>query len=265
MHLLIVEGNSREIWQKREKYGGVPYHKRFMTMLKLLRPDAHLEVAFPADDDAVLPSVKSLRKFDGILWTGSSLYVNDPVSCVQQQLTFTEDVFVSGVPFYGSCWGLQLAVVVAGGKVSACPKGREFGISAPVELTEAGKRTPYLQGRNKPYSALCIHMDEVVDLPENSTILAGNSHSKVQALTIKNKNSEFFGVQYHPEFKISDMIFIARYMSEILINDGVFASIADVEKFVSKLEKKEGLPESITNYLQHIQEVNYWLQYLMGS
>ena len=236
MRLLAVEGNSKDIWEKREKCGGVPYHKRFLAMLKILQPNAKVEVAFPADNDTILPSVRSLEKFDGILWTGSSLSVNDPVPSVQRQLSFTEDVFKSGVPFYGSCWGLQLAAVVAGGKVSACVNGREFGISSPVELTDAGKKHQCLQGRKAPYNTLCIHMDEVLEPPSNSTILAKNSHSKIQALTIKHNKSVFFGVQYHPEFKISDMVFIANYMSKTLIDDGVFASIDDVENFT----KEEG-------------------------
>ncbi len=264
MHLLIVEGNKRETWSKREASGGVPYHKRFLAMLKILCPEAKVDVAFPADEDALLPSLKTIMKYDGVLWTGSSLYVNDPSPSVAGQLTFAEDVFKSGVPFYGSCWGLQIAAVVAGGTVGTCEKGREFGVTSPISLTKDGANYNAFKERTGEFNALCIHLDEVTQLPENTTILASNAHSRVQALTINYKNSEFFGVQYHPEFMFSDLVFIARYMSKTLIKEGVFDKEEAVESFVSKLEKPGELPECVSNYLIHTQEVKCWLDYCVN-
>lgn len=264
MRLLVVEGNPSEIWKKREACGGIPYHKRFQSMLKLLQPRANVEIAFPADKDVSLPSVKKLAAFDGVLWTGSSLFVNDPKPTVARQLTFAEDVFSSGVPFYGSCWGLQIAVTVTGGKVDKCAKGRELGITDPVELTEAGKVHPCFQGRKSPFKALSVHSDEVVKLPDYATILAKNSHSEVQALAIKHRETDFFGVQYHPEFTIEDMAFTARYASDKLIKDGFFKSDEDIEVFAINLEHKNNLPKSISDYSLHTQEVRYWLDYAVN-
>ncbi|MDN5204682.1 type 1 glutamine amidotransferase [Fulvivirgaceae bacterium BMA10] len=265
MLLLVVEGNKKETWQEREEYGGVPYHKRFMEMLELLRPEAKVEVAFPADSDTSLPSIDKLKAFDGVLWTGSSLYVNDPTQAVQRQLTFAEDIFKSGVPFYGSCWGLQIAAVVAGGKVDACKKGRELGIADPIELTGEGIRYPCFKGRKDKFNALCIHLDEVVRLPVNSRILARNEHSEIQAMAIQYRNSEFFGVQYHPEFLISDIVFIIRYMSETLIDEGLFKSEKEIEDFIAKLEKQSDLPESVIDYTAHTQEIKYWLEHVLKT
>lgn len=264
MRLLVVEGNPREIWEKREACGGIPYHKRFQYMLKFLLPKAMIEIAFPADNDALLPSIKNLEAFDGILWTGSSLFVNDPSPSVIRQLTFAEDVFSSGVPFYGSCWGLQIAVAVTGGKVDKCAKGREFGITSPIELTDAGKEHPCFQGRKSNFKALSIHLDEVVKLPDNATILAKNSHSEIQALSIKHRKTEFFGVQYHPEFTVEDMAFTTRYGSVNLIKEGFFKSEEDLEVFAINLEHKNNLPESISDYDLHTQEVKYWLDYAVN-
>lgn len=259
MRLLVIEGNSREIWVNREFRGGVPYHKRFLSMLKILQPKAKVEIAFPADHDSLLPTTKHLQQFDAVLWTGSSLFVNDPSPAVGRQLTLAEDIFRSGVPFYGSCWGMQIATVVAGGKVDKCKNGREFGITQKIELTNAGKIHPYFQGRKGNFSTLSIHLDEVVKLPENSTILAKNDHSEIQALSIRYRNSDFFGVQYHPEFTVSDMAFITRLMSNKLVKEGFFKFDEDVENFAINLEKKNGLPKSVFNYSEHIQEVKFWL------
>lgn len=262
MRLLVVEGNTEDLWMKRQAAGGVPYHKRFETMLKVLCPDATVKVAFPADRDTNLPTKSELSGFDGVLWTGSSLYVNDPIEAVQQQLTFADDVFESGVPIYGSCWGLQIAAVVAGGKVATCRKGREFGITNPIELTESGKKHPGFTGRKKSFQALCIHLDEVSVIPENATILATNDHSDVQAISMNYKKSDFFGVQYHPEFMVSDLIFIARYMAKTLVDEGSFGSLQEVESFASSLEQTNNLPETVTDYRQHTQEILCWLNRL---
>ncbi len=261
MRLLVVEGNKKKTWKEREICGSVPYHKRFKAMLRILCPEAKVTFAFPADDDNLLPSVDKLRSFHGILWTGSSLHVNNPSPAVQRQLTFAEDVFKSGVPFYGSCWGLQIAVVVAGGQVATCRNGREIGISEPIEMTDSGTGHVYFQGRKKNYRVLCLHLDEVVKLPANSNVLAKNDHSEVQALTIQYKDTEFFGVQYHPEFLVSDMVFMIRLLSQSLIEDGIFDSEKAVLDYITKLEDHNDLPAEISDYLLHTQEIKNWLDH----
>ena len=159
--------------------------------------------AFPSDTDNHLPSVNQLQAFQGVLWTGSSLHVNDSSPAVKRQLMFAEKVFKSAVPFYGSCWGLQIAVVVAGGQVATCGRGRELGITQPIVLSDSGKQHVYFSGRTDRYRALCMHLDEIVKVPKDATVLARNDHSEIQALTIRYGDSEFFGVQYHPEFLVS--------------------------------------------------------------
>ncbi len=259
MRLLVVEGNTSEIWQARQAKGGVPYHKRFLAMLKMLCPEAEVSVVFPADGTAGLPATRQLQKYDGVLWTGSSLYINDPIPGVERQLSFAEEVFASGVPVYGSCWGLQVAVVVAGGKVGTCAKGREFGVTTPIQLTAAGEKHIAFRGRKKPFPALCIHLDETLKLPDGATVLACNDHSEVQALTLQYKKSAFFGVQYHPEFTCADVAFIARYMADTLLREGVFESHENSEAFAKQMDEAAGLPEAITNYAIHTQEIGNWL------
>ena len=261
MRLLVVEGNKRDTWVRRELSGGIAYHKRFRTMLEYLQPGCQVEFAFPADDFASLPSIHELQSYHGVLWTGSSLHVNHPVSAVQQQLMFAERVFESRVPFYGSCWGLQVAVVVAGGKVGPCEKGREIGISEPIVLTDSGCEHPYFSGRKHQFKALCLHLDEIVELPSNSNVLAKNSHSEIQALTIRYKGSEFFGVQYHPEFKVSDLVFITKQMMPSLVEEGRFPSETSVDEFISTLLDHNNVPEEVSNYMAHIQEIKNWLHH----
>ena len=262
MNLLVVEGNNSETRIERGAFGIKPYHQIFSEMLHGLVPQAKIDVVFPADDENNLPSVAELKKYDGVLWTGSSLSVLDASPAVTQQLSFAESIFKSGVPFYGSCWGLQVATVVAGGKVAKSKSGLELDLSNPIQLTNAGEISPFFKGRKNDYQALCIHYDEVSEVPENTTILAYNSHSKVQAMTFKYLNATFFGVQYHPEFRPEVMGQIISFLKEKLVKSNYFSSDKEAEKVISKLKKKELLPNEIANYQLHTQEIGAWLNHI---
>ncbi len=263
LNLLIVEGNIEETRVKREKYGISPFSLLFPKMLKILEPYAQTRVIFPADSDRNLPSVAQLKKYDGVMLTGSALSVLDDIPSVNRQLNFAYNVFKSGIPLYGSCWGMQVASVVGGGKVAKSPKGIEIGISKPVQLTEAGRRSLFFANRNDNFKALCIHFDEVVELPEKAIVLAHNSHSNVQAMTFKYKKSQFFGVQYHPEFRTTDMSMIISFLSEKLVELKAFSSMEEAEELVKKLKDQDHLPQEISDYLMHTQEIRAWLKTLV--
>lgn len=265
MKLLIVEGNNEQTRLQRGAFGIKPYHLMFREMLRGLVPKAQSDFAFPADVASDLPTAAQLGKYDGVLWTGSSLSVLDDIPDVQQQLNFADEVFRSGVPFYGSCWGMQVATVVAGGKVAPSKNGLEFGISKPIDLTLLGRESPLTSHRNKTYSALCIHYDEVAKAPENAIILASNAHSKVQAMTFDYKKGTFFGVQYHPEFNPSNMALIASFLSEKLVKSDAFDSLEEVQEFALSLREQKGIPPEICDYQLHTQEILAWLRHISGE
>src|SRR5690606_29329114 len=129
--------------------------------------------------------------------------------------------------------------------------GLEFGISKPIELTELGRQSPFFSYRKTAYSALCIHFDEVIGVPDNAQILAGNAHSKVQAMTINYKNGLFFGVQYHPEFTTVDMVQIATFFSDKLVDNTIFSSLAALQEFCLSLKDGEGIPQEIADFQLH--------------
>lgn len=262
MKLLIVEGNHEEARAQRAAFGIKPYHLIFKEMLHFILPNVHTDIVFPADGSKDLPTVEQLTRYDGILWTGSALSVNENIPSVTDQLNFAETIFASGTPLYGSCWGLQVATTVAGGKVARGKKGLEFGIAMDITLTEAAFECPFFLKRKSNYSALCIHFDEVVKSPKNAVVLAHNPHSKIQALVFDYKKSSFFGVQYHPEFKPSDMAKIATLLSDKLIDSGRFASVAEVEEFVERFSVGKDLPQEIGDYQQHTQEIEAWLMHV---
>lgn len=259
MNLLIVEGNIKETRVEREKFGILPFYKLFPEMLRKMNPKVQTVSVFPADDDKHLPSITQLKNYDGVLWTGSALHILDNNPAVTRQLNFADDVFKSGVPFYGSCWGMQVATVAAGGKVKKNPLGLEVGITTPISMTKEGKQSPFYKHRKNNFEALCIHLDEVIQLPENAIVLAFNKHSKVQSMTLKYKKSTFFGVQYHPEFRTKDLGLIMSYLAEDIVNTGLYTTVKEVEQIVNNLVNQKDLPIDVTDYNIHTQEIRAWL------
>lgn len=253
MKLLVVEGNPQAVWQPRQAQGGVPYHQRFVQLLRRLGYE-DVSIAFPADDGD-LPDSEALSQFDGILLTGSSLNIYDNIPTVTRQLDFAEHYFNSGVPIYGSCWGLQVAVTVAGGKIGKSRNGREYGIAEHITLTEAGKQSPYFQGKLPIFDAYCIHEDDTHELPDNAEVLASNAHSAVQALTLNYKQSQFFGVQYHPEFTYDDVKFLANLMQDRFIAEGIFSPDRNKTAYLKQMAEHPHL----NNEDFHTLEIAKWL------
>jgi GMP synthase (glutamine-hydrolysing) len=100
------------------------------------------------------------------------------------------------------------------------PLGREVGIARKLSATEAGRGHPLLEGRPTAYDAPAIHLDMVTALPDDCTVLASNAISPVQAAEIRQDGGVFWGVQYHPEFSISELAAILSRRTDILVKEG---------------------------------------------
>ena len=99
------------------------------------------DIALPADEGSNLPDPSGLESYDGVVITGSALNLWKAEPESMRQVELARAVYKSGTPFFGSCWGLQVATVAAGGSVRENPKGREVLIARDVTLT-AGRARP---------------------------------------------------------------------------------------------------------------------------
>ncbi len=154
-------------------------HDFFMDFLSRHIPDADADVCFIADLNQPIPSDDELIQYKGCIWTGSDLTIYQLEPRVKRQIALAKKLFHLGVNSYGSCWGIQIAAVAAGGQVAKSPKGREWGIAKDITLTKAGEKSKLLKGKPKVFDGFIMHLDEVVKLPENTQILAGNKHTRI--------------------------------------------------------------------------------------
>jgi GMP synthase (glutamine-hydrolysing) len=123
----------------------------------------------------------------GIIFSGgpSSVYEVEAPQCA-------DDLFHSGVPILGICYGHQLMAHMMGGKVTPADK-REFG---KTEL-DVAKNAPLYGDLNRQLICWMSHGDYVLEPPPGFIGTAETVSCPVASMA--NVDKKLFGVQYHPE------------------------------------------------------------------
>jgi GMP synthase (glutamine-hydrolysing) len=237
LRFLIIDGYAKEGRAKFRKVGNLLASEQYNEMLLAHMPDAESDVLFPADEDSELPTNVNLESYDGILWTGCNLTVfHDHDARVVKMIELAKKIYEVGVPSYGSCWGLQIAVVAAGGEVKENPKGREMGLARKIHLSSEGQKHPFYKNKPVVFDAFISHYDEVTKMPANGTVLCGNDFTKIQAATVTHKKGTFWAVQYHPEYNLHDMARLTVAREERLLRENFVKTSQELMSLVDKME-----------------------------
>ncbi len=271
--LLVIEGNNPATMAEHVSFGGTEASKGYAGLLRELLPVADVDICYPADVAAQLPSGQSLEGYDGIAITGSGLHVYNGGPEVTRQIDLVRQAMTTGTPVFGSCWGLQIITTAAGGVVRKNPNGREIGFGRGIRLTEDGRKHPMYAGKMDVFNAPTVHLDEVVTLPDGAVVLASNAVSKVQAVEIRTPGSTAWGVQYHPEYPLKELAVIVRRIGTRLIGEGFFAGEADLSEFAHDLDAlhldpgckrlawRHGISLNVLDKKRRISEIANWLEY----
>ena len=220
-------------------------HDLFKDFFNRYLPNATIDISFIADVGETLPAGTELNSYDGYVWTGSDLtiyHTEDPK--VSRQIELCRKIFKAGVPSYGSCWGIQMACLVAGGEVKKNPNGREWSIARNIRSTEAGKRSAMLKGKPEKFNGFIMHLDEVSRLPQGVELLATNDHTTVQAVEVTFDQGTFWATQYHPEYNLFEMSRLISARATPLVNEGFFETEQMVKEYASDLKKLHNHPKS---------------------
>ncbi|HWW22102.1 MAG TPA: hypothetical protein VNZ06_14980, partial [Steroidobacteraceae bacterium] len=130
--ILVIDGNVGEIRARQIAALGYDSGNGYARVLRRLDPALDIDIVAAADGSLELPPNMGLEGYDGVTMTGSALNFYNGGAPVTRQIELTQAVFAAGVPFFGSCWGLQVAVTACGGEVRANPRGREFGFARRI-------------------------------------------------------------------------------------------------------------------------------------
>lgn len=240
---LIIDGYPQKSRDEFDEAGMTHAWKLYANMLQHILPEARYKVWLPSDT-AELPDGLGADQYDGILWTGCNLTVyRTDQPRVNRQLELAGQGFESGIPSFGSCWGLQIAAAAAGGEVKANPRGREMGFARRTTVTESGIGHPMMSGKPHVFNAFISHDDEVTSLPPDSVVLASNDFTRIQAAAITHRRGTFWATQYHPEYDLHEMARLIVAREEKLVSEGFFRDGEDLAEYVAKLEKLHLDPE----------------------
>ena len=238
LKFLVIDGYPQK---NRDDFGVIGMTLAWQLYANMLRnylPDAIYDVWLPSDFGESAPAKSALEKYHGILWTGCNLAVYDTDNpAIVNQIDLAKRAYSLGIPSFGSCWGLQISVVAAGGKVEAHPHGREMGIARKIRLTAEARNHPMFAGKSPVFEAYISHDDHVTELPPGATLLAGNDHSWVQALAITHEKGTFWATQYHPEYNLHEMARLILAREEKLIKLGFYSNHEEVIQMVARMEK----------------------------
>jgi GMP synthase (glutamine-hydrolysing) len=269
--ILIAEGTPAS-WQAGRVEFGLPSNFSLCAdAVHLHQPEIRC-VGLNIAEGEPLPHGVALADFAGVMFPGSPLHIYDSTPFVTRQIDFARAAFAAGILVWGSCWGLQLAVVALGGSVRRNPRGRELAIARAITVTATGRSHPLLASRAPVFDALCSHLDEVEALPPNAEILAANEISAVQALAVRTPiGGSFFGTQYHPEhtFAVSAALIELR-VSELIAEgfgnrDEILAMAADYRALSADPTRRDliwryGIASEIIDPVPRTTEIGNWLR-----
>ncbi len=236
IRLCIINGYPKPNREVLTRAGMCGADELYVRVLKKLVPDVRVETLFIADLDTSLPDARQAEGYDGFIWTGSNLTIYEDDPRVTRQIEFSRLIFGIGRPQFGSCWGLQMAAVAAGGEVRKNPRGREMGFARKLRLTAEGRRHPMYEGKPDVFDGFISHLDEVTRLPNGGVLLATNDHTRVQALEVRSGQGVFWATQYHPEYELAEMARLIVARADPLIKEGFFADRAALEAKVQRME-----------------------------
>ena len=258
LKLLIVEGNTKEENSNFNKAGCVPQSENFKQHIKMFEPNCEINIVEPGDDRAISKIIDSLKKYDGIILTGSTLRIDDFSNEVKKHIDFAKTCFKHEKKIFAACWGLQITVNAAGGKCRVAPSGPHVGIAYDIELTNEGKKHKLYSSKPHKFTTPAFNYDEVEIPPNNAVVLASNKINKFEALHFTVGNSEIWGLQYHPEIPYDYMIKLIKYRSKKLINNKSFKNETEINQHISLIEKaKVQLKDDI-----RLLELKNWINYL---
>jgi GMP synthase (glutamine-hydrolysing) len=275
LRFLVAESEPPRARRERRESVGKSSGETYIDVLQRLAPGAEVDRVKPADDPPRWPQGEALDGYDAAFLTGSPLHLYQDTAEARREIAFMRAVFEAGVPAFGSCAGLQVATVAAGGAVRAMSADREVAFARRITPTSAGADHPLLAGRPSAYDAPAIHSDEVDRLPDGATLLASNRVTRVQAAEIRHARGVFWGVQYHPEISLQEVAAAVRRQADDLLSQS-FADSRDtlaahaelIEALGRQPDRRDlawrlGLDEQVTDPALRTLEIRNFIERLV--
>ena len=262
LNLLVVEGNIQKENESFKQQGIATHSESLKESLSYYTNALNIDVFNPCSEknfDKIMPNIK---KYHGLIWGGSSLNIYNNCIEIQRQITFMKECFKNIKKILAICWGMQVAVTAAGGKVKKSVNGAHIGIANDIEINDNGAKHPLYKSKKKKFNSPAFNFDEVVTLPEGAIHLASNKINKIQSINFKSGVSDVWGLQYHPEITYHKMITLINFRKDRLINDRkCFKDELEIKKHIEFIEQEIKKSEKNSRML----ELKNWLNHLVAA
>ena len=267
MNVLLIDGNEKEASDRYIKLGMDTQFDVYKKILNKKSEKLNITIIHPAVLDEYLPLGVNLDDFEAVVWTGSLLNIYDDSKSIIKQIDLAKELLKRKNKIFGSCWGLQVLVTAAGGKVRKNPNGLEAIVAKNINLNEEGVNHDMYKNKKKSFNAFCWHYDEAEILPKDTITLASNKKSKFQSISFNFDQSTVWAVQYHPEFNAKWMAGLIEQRKEILMENKIYEKISDLEKEKKIFENKDitldekNLYSDLLDEDLHSLELTNWLNF----
>jgi GMP synthase (glutamine-hydrolysing) len=256
LHILICEGNTPEEGKVFQDVGIPTHTDSLKESLSYYNKNLKIDVLNPCLEINLNEIIPKLKKYDGLIWGGSSLNIYNDTPEIRRQISFMKECFKNVKKILAICWGMQVAVTAAGGEVKKGIKGSHIGIANDIELTSNGLNHPLYKDKDSKFNTPAFNFDEVVTTPDAAIHLASNRVNRIQSLNFKTGVSEIWGLQYHPEITYKKMIDIIKFRKEALIKRrNRFRNEEEVNNHINFIEKEIKVSKKNSRML----EIKNWL------
>ncbi|RIY02527.1 type 1 glutamine amidotransferase [Aureimonas flava] len=242
LRFLIVASETPDQRDARRREVGAASDETYAETLRAIESGLACDTVSCVDGTPP-PSLEALRAYGGVVLSGSPIQMHADGPETRSAAAFMARVFEAGTPSFGSCAGLQIATVAAGGRCKPRSPRMEAAFVRGIVATEAGRDHPLLAGRPLAWDAPAMHSDEVATLPDGATILAGTRTTPVQAVEIARGPGTFWGVQYHPELSLAEIAAALRRQADDLLEQRLVADRAALDAHAARIDALDREPE----------------------
>ena len=258
LNILIVEGNIREDSEFFIKAAGSSAADNLKNLILKIEPLINTEIINPGHDEETTSALKNMSKYNGIVFTGGAMRINDMTDVIKKHINFASNCFNHKNKILAICWGLQVCSTAAGGKVNPGKNGAHIGIASDVIINNEGEKHFIYKDKKKVFTSPAFNFDEVSELPKNTILLSSDKVNNVMGVSFNVGSSEIIGLQYHPDYEYFQMLNLIDGRKERLFVNKNFLNEEEYESHISFIKSQDEL----LDFNNRTCEVRNWLNYI---
>ena len=261
LNILIIEGNNSDDSSVFVKAVGATAADNLKNLVLKLEPSSNIKIINPTNDNETEDALKSINQYNGIIFTGGAMRINDMTDEIKKHINFASNCFKYDKKILAICWGLQVCSTAAGGLVEPAKNGAHIGIATDVIINKEGQNNLIYKNKNTTFTSPAFNYDEVCQIPEGATLLSSDKINRVMAIHFKPGKSEVWGLQYHPDYEYHQMISLANARKDRIIKNKQFKDENDFENHMNYIKEED----KKLDFENRTCEVKNWLDFIKNQ